>query len=147
MITMLCNFFDLPSGATVWNLVVLALKCGPVGWKTNSGAHRDGKADGSFHLGQSGSVNCGGDPERHPDSRSHIHARGTGKNQEACRDLTGRSSIRTIEAGLRRAGMGSTQRTAERPLLPRCACATRTDGMDPPAIATPSIREEAACGD
>jgi hypothetical protein len=38
MITMFRNFFDLPSGATVRNLVVLRLKCG---WKTNSGAHRD----------------------------------------------------------------------------------------------------------
>ena len=99
MIAIFCNFLDLPSGATVWNLVVLPLKCSPVRWKTNPSAHGDGNSDGLFHLGQSGSVHCGGDPEWHPDSRSHIHARGTGKNQDACRDLTGRPSIRIIEAG------------------------------------------------
>ena len=41
MIAIFCNFFDLPSGATVWNLVVLPLKRSPVGWKTNSDAHHD----------------------------------------------------------------------------------------------------------
>src|SRR5206468_3970822 len=127
MIAIFCNFFDLTSGATVWNLVVLRLKCGSAGSKTKFGEQ---EGDGSFQQGQSGSVNSGGSPE-HPNSRSDIYARGTLKDQDTCRDLSGKSSIRAIETSLRGAELGSTQRAAERPLLPRCASAARRHGMDP----------------
>jgi hypothetical protein len=50
MIAIVCKFFHLPSGATVWNLVVLPLKCSPVGWQTNSGAHHHADGDGAFKL-------------------------------------------------------------------------------------------------
>ncbi len=142
MIAIFCNFFDLTSGATVWNLVVLRLKCGSAGSKTKFGEQ---EGDGSFQQGQSGSVNSGGSRE-HPNSRSDIYARGTLKDQDTCRDLSGRSSIRAIETSLRGAELGSTQRAAERPLLPRCASAARRHGMDPSAAPTASIGAETACG-
>src|SRR3989442_1875288 len=148
MIAIFCNFFDLPSGATVWNLVVLPLKRSRVGWKIDSDAHHDWEGDGALHLGRPGSVN--GDAKtqrRHPDPRSHLHARGTFKNQDARRDLTAIASFRAIEACLQRAGVGSSQRTVEGPFLPRCTSAAARDRIYLSSAAAARIRNDAWFGD
>ena len=148
MMTIFCKFLGLPSGATVWNLVVLPLKCSPVGWKTNPSAHRNGNdSDGLFQLGQPGSINCGSDGERHPHPRSQIHARGTLENQDAGRDLTGRTSFRTVEGSVERAGVGSSEWAVEGPFVSRCAGETARDRIHSSSPAATTIREETSCGD
>ena len=138
MITSICNLFCFPSDATVDDLLLFSTKWNSVECNTPVRVRSNGAVHGAFNPAKSGNGNA--------DPRPHIYSQRIIQDQGYCREFTGGTSFRTIQTSLQRAGMDSTQRSAQGPLLPRCACSSARNRIYPSSKSAASGREKAPRG-